>query len=642
MIELRRADENPIISPSGNDWEKKAAFNGCVVENNGNFYIVYRAVSEPQSYFRGTNMEISSIGLAEGSDGIHFENRRQFIKPQNDWEIFGCEDPRITRIDDKYYIFYTALSTYPFSPLGIKIGAAISSDLKTIDEKHLVTPFNAKAMALFPERINGKLAAILTANTDIPPAKIAIAVFDKDEDIWSKDYWLEWYSSHDSHVVPLLRSFKDQIEVGAPPIKTDQGWILIYSYIRNYYSSQRIFGIEVTLLDLNDPTKIIARTEDSILFPDRDYELYGMVPNVVFPSGALVKNSELYVYYGAADTTCCVATCNLEELLKKLNPMEHIHETDLEIGEKFTRFEDNPIISPIPEHAWEARSTFNPAAIYENGKVHLLYRAMSQDNTSVIGYASSTDGFHIDERIIHPIYTPRENFERKMISGGNSGCEDPRLTKIDDKIYMCYTAYNGSDPPRVALTSIALSDFLNKHWNWEKPIIISPSNIDDKDACIFPKKINDKYVFFHRIGNDIWIDFIDDLNFSGGRYLDGEILFKVRPDKWDNKKIGISAPPIETQKGWLLTYHGITGPGIVYKVGVALLDLNDPRKVLKRLDYPVLEPEMTYEKEGEVKNVVFPSGAVVKDGQLLVYYGGADRVVGVASMSLERLLEKLQ
>ncbi|MBI2031718.1 MAG: hypothetical protein HYT08_03830 [Candidatus Levybacteria bacterium] len=640
MIKLQRADENPIISPSSNDWEKRAAFNGCVVENNGNFYIVYRAVSEPQSYYRGANMEISSIGLAKSPDGIHFENRMQFIKPQNDWEIFGCEDPRITKINDKFYIFYTALSTYPFSPLGIKIGVAITSDLKTVSAKYPVTPFNAKAMALFPEKVNGKLAAILTINTDIPPAKIAISFFDKEEDIWSKDFWLEWYSSHDSHVIPLLRNFHDQIEVGAPPIKTEKGWLLIYSYIRNYYSSQRIFGIETVLLDLNDPTKIISRTEDPILLPDRDYELYGTVPNVVFPSGALVKDEMLYVYYGAADTTCCLATCNLSELLDELTSPQ-IEKTEPN-SEKFTRFEGNPIISPIPEHPWEARSTFNPAAIHEEGKIHLLYRAMSQDNTSVIGYASSTDGFKIDERLTHPIYTPRENFERKMVAGGNSGCEDPRLTKIDGRIYMCYTAYNGNDPPRVALTSIDTHDFFEKHWNWDKTKIISPSNTDDKDACMLSKKIDGKYVFFHRINNDIWIDFIENLEFSDGKFLDGEILLKVRPGKWDNQKIGIAAPPIETERGWLLIYHGITDPGIIYKVGAVLLDLDNPRKILKRLEDPILEPEMTYEKEGEVKNVVFPCGAVVKNGEILIYYGGGDRVVGVASINLEKLLEKLQ
>jgi len=638
MIKLQRAEENPIISPSSNDWEKKAAFNGCVVEDKGKFYMVYRAVSEPQSYYRGANMEVSSIGLSESLDGVHFENRVQFIKPQNDWEIFGCEDPRITKIDDKFYIFYTALSTYPFSPLGIKIGLALTSDLKTISAKYPVTPFNAKAMALFPDRINGKLAAILTINTDMPPAKIAVSFFDKEEDIWSKDFWLEWYSSHDSQVVPLLRSFHDQVEVGAPPIKTERGWLLIYSYIRNYYSNQRIFGIEAVLLDLNEPTKIIARTEDPILFPDRDYELYGMVPNVVFPSGAIVKDGKLYVYYGAADTTCCLATCILNELLDDLSFSSQKTKIESNSG-RFVRFEGNPIISPIPEHPWEAKSTFNPAAIYEEGKIHLLYRAMSQDNTSVLGYAATGDGFKIEERLNHPIYVPRESFERKMVSGGNSGCEDPRITKIDETIYMCYTAYNGKDPPRVALTSISLHDFLMKQWNWEKAKLISPPNIDDKDACLLSRKIEGKYVFFHRIGNNIWIDFQESLDFLNGKFLDGEILFGVRPDSWDNEKIGIAAPPIETEKGWLLIYHGITNPGLIYKVGAALLDLNNPRKVLKRFKDPLLSPEMTYEKEGEVRNVVFPCGAVVKDEKVFIYYGGGDRVVGVATMPLEKLLE---
>jgi predicted GH43/DUF377 family glycosyl hydrolase len=107
----------------------------------------------------------------------------------------------------------------------------------------------------------------------------------------------------------------------------------------------------------------------------------------------------------------------------------------------------------------------NPGALYEDGKVHLVYRAMSGDNTSVMGYAVSSDGFTIDERLHEPIYVPREDFEAKGIADGNSGCEDPRLTLIEDTVYMLYTAYRGDQEPRVAITSIARNDFLMRCWN---------------------------------------------------------------------------------------------------------------------------------------------------------------------------------
>jgi len=305
------------------------------------------------------------------------------------------------------------------------------------------------------------------------------------------------------------------------------------------------------------------------------------------------------------------------------------------------RFEGNPIIKPLPELEWEKQGTFNPAAIYEDSKFHILYRAQSSDGTSTIGYASSVDGFHIDERIPKPIYIPREDFE-KPTHPGNSGCEDPRITKIDGKFYMTYTAYDGTNPPRVALTSISISDFLQKKWEWDKPKLISPPGVDDKDACIVKKVKGDGYVAFHRLGDALWVDFLRDLDFPDRKYLTGGIIATARKDKWDNVKIGIAAPPLETDKGWILLYHGVSEPGFKYKVGAMLLDYDDPRKILGRTDEPIFEPIEKYETEGVVPNVVFPCGAAIKDGTIFIYYGGADTVLGVATMGLQNLLEILQ
>ena len=292
---------------------------------------------------------------------------------------------------------------------------AITKDLKKIRQKHLVTPFNAKAMALFPNKVNGKMCAILTANTDMPPARPAIAFFEKESDMWSEKFWQSWYAALDSHAVPLLRRSDDQVEVGAPPILTSEGWLLIYSYIRNYFSGHRIFGIEAAILDRRDPQKIIARTYTPLLVPEEEYELYGKVPNIVFPSGAFLKGSTLQIYYGAADTVCCVATTNLQRLLKHI-----ISQSERKIT--LQRSITNPIIVPRIDHPWEAKATFNPAAVYEGKKVHIIYRAMSEEGTSVLGYASSSDGVHIQERDDRPIYVPREDFEKKQNSLSNSTC----------------------------------------------------------------------------------------------------------------------------------------------------------------------------------------------------------------------------
>jgi predicted GH43/DUF377 family glycosyl hydrolase len=636
MTEMRRSEENPILIPfSENEWEADGAFNGCPVHDGGKIHFVYRAVSPPQN-INGFELPVSTVGYALSSDGIHFKNRHQFIKPDNDWDKFGCEDPRVTKMNGKFYIFYTALSNFPFCADCIKVGVAITTDFKKIKEKHAVTPFNAKAMSLFPDKVAGRYAVVLSVNTDLPPTRIAVAYFDREEQMWSPTYWEGWYSLLNDNIIPLQRSPKDHIEAGAPPIKTKYGWLLIYSYIQNYFSPPAVFGIEAALLDINNPQRIIARTDKPLLVPQEEYEKYGKVPNIVFPTGAIVKEGTLYVYYGAADTTCAVASCRLETLL------EDMLETKIK-QIRLNRFSGNPIIKPDPKLAWQSRAVFNPTALYEYGRVHLAYRAMSEDNTSVIGFASSGDGYNFEDRPTEPMYTPREAFEAKLVPGGNSGCEDPRLTKIGETIYMLYTAFNGKSEPRVALSYIKLDDFITRCWNWSRPILISPPNVPDKDAALFPKKIKGKYAILHRLGVSIWLDYVDDLQFGGNKWLKGNVIMSPKDELPDTEKLGISGPPIEAREGWLLLYHCVsrkTQP-MTYYVAAALLDLKDPSKVIARRKVPILEPETYYELNGQVGNVVFPCGAVVIGEDLFVYYGGGDTVIGVATMKLSELMNSL-
>ena len=140
MYKLQRIANNPFLLPNKDHaWEAVAAFNPCLAQDGGTYHLLYRAQSFPQSQY-GNVMSMSSIGYATSTDGVHFEDRRQLIKPDHRWEQFGCEDPRITKLGDKYYIFYTALSTYPFGANGIRVGLAMTRDFKEI-EKHAVTPF---------------------------------------------------------------------------------------------------------------------------------------------------------------------------------------------------------------------------------------------------------------------------------------------------------------------------------------------------------------------------------------------------------------------------------------------------------------------------------------------------------------------
>lgn len=635
MATLTRVPENPIVSPDENlEWQKIAAFNGSVVFANGKYHMVYRAISSKKMQ-HGIEMNVSTVGYAVSDDGINFSGHKQIITPTEDYEIYGCEDPRITFIEGKFYIFYTALSVYPFAAYGIKTAVAITTDFENF-EKHPATNFNSKATGLFPEKVNGKYAALVTMNTDMPPAKIALALFDRIEDIWSQQYWTQWYEEANSYTIPLLRSAQDQVELGAVPVKTEHGWLIIYSYIKNYYSNNKVFGIEAALLDVNEPRNIIGRTYLPLLTPEATYELEGDVPNIVFPSGAVIKENMLYVYYGAADTRVALATMHLNSLLDQIKPVEQPENT-----KGFTRYEGNPIIVPSGLLSWQKKGTFNPAAVYEDGKVHIIFRTQGEDGVSRMGYAVSKDGIHLDEVLDKPIYEPREEFELAKAQNVNSGCEDPRITRIDDRFFMTYTAYDGINPPRVALTSISVSDFLNRNWNWDKPRLISPPGVDDKDSCIVKKVRGEGYVAFHRLGDAMWIDFLRDLDFPEKKYLTGGIFATARKNHWDNVKVGLSTPPLETERGWLLLYHAVCQPGFIYKVGAMLLDYDDPRKIIARSDEPIFEPEMPYELEGIVPNVVFPCGAVIINEKIYMYYGGADYVTCVATIPVSKVLKDL-
>jgi len=312
------------------------------------------------------------------------------------------------------------------------------------------------------------------------------------------------------------------------------------------------------------------------------------------------------------------------------------------VQEEFRRYEGNPIITPNSQFSWKARATYNPAIVQHEGKINIIYRAQALDGVSVFGYASTTDGVTIQENLDEPIYSPRESFEMSTKPGWNSGCEDPRITKIGNRFYMTYTAYDGTNPPRVALTSISVSDFVSKSWNWDSPKLISPPGVDDKDSCIIKKVRGDGYFAFHRLGNVIWIDDLRDLEFPETKFLTGGIMAQARTDNWDNIKIGIAGPPIMTDEGWILLYHAVCNPGFMYKIGAMLLDFEDPKKILGRTEKPLLEPEMDYEQQGQVPNVIFSCGTAVLNGVIYMYYGGADSVIGVATMPLSSLLPLLQ
>jgi len=296
----------------------------------------------------------------------------------------------------------------------------------------------------------------------------------------------------------------------------------------------------------------------------------------------------------------------------------------------------NPIIEPRSGMEWEIAGTFNPGAVKSGDVIHVLYRAVNRHKISSLGHATTTDGETIVERSSVPVFAPAGSWERL-------GCEDPRITAFDGGFYIFYTAYSPRGP-RVALASTA--DFKS----YERYGVVGP-DFDDKDAALFPELISGKFAVVHRIAPNIELAFFHSIermekvsqNPYSKNYLKRmETNTIMKPKwKWEEQKVGIGPPPIRTDAGWAVIYHGVDS-NTVYRAGAALLDLENPRRVIARTPEPILEPKETFERVGVVPNVVFPEGAVVVNDDLKVFYGGADRVCCVATVPMKLLIETLE
>jgi beta-1,2-mannobiose phosphorylase / 1,2-beta-oligomannan phosphorylase len=290
------------------------------------------------------------------------------------------------------------------------------------------------------------------------------------------------------------------------------------------------------------------------------------------------------------------------------------------------RHSEEPIFLPKKENAWEAASVFNAAAIVDNGLVHMIYRATDISSggkegpyINALGYAVSGDGIHFN-RLEQPILSNNVPQEAR-------GPEDPRIVKIEDTFYMLYTGYGGRFDGDYRICLATSKNLIE----WERQgVMLDEPN---KDAALFPEKIDGKFVMFHRRPPDIWIAYSDDLKTWENHT---KIMAALPESDWENEKIGISGPPIKTPSGWLLIYHGVSNT-MVYSQGIALLDYADPTKVLARQVEPIMIPELDWEVYGHVDNVVFSCGQVVLNDEIYLYYGGADNAIGLATVKLSEI-----
>jgi predicted GH43/DUF377 family glycosyl hydrolase len=334
------------------------------------------------------------------------------------------------------------------------------------------------------------------------------------------------------------------------------------------------------------------------------------------------------------------------------------------------KIENKGIILEPTELPFESQGVMNPACIEVNGVVHMFYRAVKPGNYSSIGYCQIKDG-KVVERLDHPVLSPEHEYEQH-------GMEDPRIICLEGLYYLFYTAYDGKNARgayatspdlihftkqgiispeilyREALTLIEQSSHSPRLYFEYARQVMEYNGLDvfvwDKDVSMFPKKINGQFWMIHRIMPSIqiatftnfsdlspayWYNYFKSFNHSS-------LITPEHP--FENRYIGGGCPPLETKDGWLFIYHAVeqTDTEIKYSAGAVLLDLENPRNIIGRLPYPLFSPEEPWETTGNVSNVVFPTGAIIHDDTLDIYYGAADTRIGLKSMSLSALLSELK
>lgn len=301
---------------------------------------------------------------------------------------------------------------------------------------------------------------------------------------------------------------------------------------------------------------------------------------------------------------------------------------------KLNRFSSRPILIPDPSSDWECYNIFNPGVLFYDGLFHMFYRAQGLDWISRIGYAVSSNGIDWN-RMRKPVMEPVDTSDAR-------GVEDPRVVEIDGIFYMTYTAYGFQPPSNHSGEQIAggwIQPMVARSRNlldWERigPIVTGE---DNKDHVLFPRKINGKFVAFHRRKPNVWLAKSDDLSTWPEQWM-SPIYGPRDKGGWDENSVGSNGLPIETEHGWLVINHAYDEKHI-YRFGIILLDLDDPTRIIHRPKAPIFWPEEIWELRGDVPNVVFSCANPVVDGKVYIFYGGGDHVIGLATCALKDLLE---
>lgn len=333
-MRLERHPGNPVLRPDPDRaWEAGSVLNGTVIRDEaGLVHMLYRATNDV--HFDTPGEYVSTIGAATSADGVRFERAAEpLIVPDQPYEQgLGCEDPRVVRIGDTYFIYYTAVEGFP-PDIKVRIALATTKDFQTVTKHGVVGPKGApsKAASLLPEPVGGQYHWFFTWCSDTPGAAILHARFDSVEQVLAPPpgHIASVIEDYDTSAVLIsgdrAQLIKDKVrrgpELGAPPIRTERGWLMFYC--PSDREEEPEWQIGAVLLDLDEPWRVVARTPGPLLRPETEDELEGVMNRVTFPSGALVVDGRVHVYYGGGDQEICLATCDLEELLDHLaaNPV---------------------------------------------------------------------------------------------------------------------------------------------------------------------------------------------------------------------------------------------------------------------------------------------------------------------------------
>ena len=299
MPVIERYKNNPILTKDDVPYPVATVHNAAVTKYNGKYIMIFR------SHLKNGR---SILGKAESDDGFSFRVAdKPFMVPAKkgvfkDYEEFGVEDPRITFIENRFLITYSAYSRH-----GVRVGLAESEDLKDVERVSFITEADYRNVVIFPEKFNGLYARLDRPHSDIVPWSIWIS-YSHDLKFWGESRM----------IIKPLQYHWDEMKIGpgAPPLKTEKGWLNIYHGVFRTMDGS-VYRLGAALHDLKDPSKIIGVADDWILQPEESYEVTGYVHNVVFSCAAVKENDgTVKIYWGGADTVMCVGTARIDELVE--------------------------------------------------------------------------------------------------------------------------------------------------------------------------------------------------------------------------------------------------------------------------------------------------------------------------------------